>query len=141
MNLLNQFDKFATHTPVPDSLRTVRAKAVAFLQAKGLPTRKDEEWKYTSVKILNDESFTPAGLEPLLPSHETLKFIQEKLNPSFINIVFHNGSFNKTLSSVEALPAGVQLAEVQDLQTAESFADAFDALNAAYFTKNYILDI
>ncbi|MBS1969235.1 MAG: SufD family Fe-S cluster assembly protein [Bdellovibrionales bacterium] len=140
MNLLSHFDKFASQTPATGGAQTLRAKALEFLNAKGLPTRKDEDWKYTSLKVLNDESFVPAGLEVTQPTHETMKAIQAKLNPEFINIVFHNGQFNKTLSSVEELPAGVKFTEGKDV-VATDFKDSFEALNVAYFTKNYTLEI
>jgi len=140
MNLLNHFDKFASQTPVAGGAQTLRSKALEFLNAKGLPTRKDEDWKYTSLKVLNDESFIPAGLEATQPSHETMKAIQTKLNPEFINIVFHNGQFNKTLSSLEDLPAGVKFTEGKEVIAAD-FKDFFEALNVAYFTKNYTLEI
>jgi Fe-S cluster assembly protein SufD len=140
MNLLTNFDKFANKVPAQGGVQALREKALEFLNAKGLPTRKDEDWKYTSVKVLNDETFVPAAVEELHPSHETMKAIQARLNPSFINIVFHNGAFNKTLSSVEALPKGATFTEGKELK-ADTFKDSFEALNAAYFTKNYTLEI
>lgn len=140
MNLLTHFDQFATKIPARGGVVSLREKALEFLNAKGLPTRKDEDWKYTSVKVLNDEVFVPAGVNDQQPSHETLKAIQSKLNPAFINIVFHNGVFNKTLSSVDELPKGVQFKESAEASTAH-FKDSFEALNAAYFTKNYLLEI
>lgn len=140
MNLLNYFDKFASQIPAVGGAQALREKALEFLNAKGLPTRKDEDWKYTSLKVLNDEKFVPAGVEELHPSHETMKAIQAKLNSAFINIVFHNGQFNKTLSSVEELPAGVKFTEAKEITPVE-FKDSFEALNVAYFTKNYTLEI
>jgi len=140
MNLLTNFDKFATKVPAQGGVQALREKALEFLNAKGLPTRKDEDWKYTSVKVLNDETFLPAALEELHPSHETMKALQARLNSNFINIVFHNGVFNKTLSSVEALPKGAKFSEGKELAAAD-FKDSFEALNAAYFTKNYTLEI
>lgn len=140
MNLLKNFDKFASQIPAAGKAQALREKALEFLNAKGLPTRKDEDWKYTSVKVLNDESFAPAALTDLHPSHETMKAIQAKLNSGFINIVFHNGVFNKTLSSVEELPAGTKFTEEKEVST-EDFQDSFAALNTAYFTKNYTLEI
>lgn len=140
MNLLTHFDKFATQIPADGGLKALREKALEFLKAKGLPTRKDEDWKYTSVKVLNDEAFVPAAISDLQPSHETLKTIQEKLNSRFINIVFHNGVLNKTLSALDELPTGVRLKEEKESKT-QSFADSFEALSAAYFTKNYFLEI
>ena len=140
MNLLAHFDKFASQVPSVGAAKALREKALEFLNAKGLPTRKDEEWKYTSVKVLNDEAFIPAGLNDLPPSHETMKAIQARLNMDFINIVFHNGIFNKTLSSVDKLPAGAKFREDKELST-QDFKDSFEALNTAYFTKNYTLEV
>src|SRR5437868_100556 len=141
MNLLAQFDKFATQIPVDTDLQKMRLKAVEYLNVHGLPTRKDGDWKYTSVKHLNDENFLPAALEHLQPSHETLKAIQAKLSSDFTNIVFHNGVFNRTLSTVEDLPFGVHFKEAGVPVANTGFKDSFEALNAAYFVKNYTLDI
>lgn len=140
MNLLNDFDKFAAQSPAAGGTGSLREKARDFLKEKGLPTRKDEDWKYTSLKVLNEESFLPAGLAPQSPSHETLKAILAGLSPDFINIVFHNGVFNKTLSAVEDLPEGVTFTESTDLAPVE-FKDSFDALNVAYATKKYSLKV
>jgi len=140
MNLLSYFDKFASQTPAAGGAEALRAKALEFLNAKGLPTRKDEDWKYTSLKVLNDEKFVPASLEATQPSHETMKAIQAKLNSAFINIVFHNGVFNKTLSSVEELPSGVKFSEGKEVVSTD-FKDSFEALNVVYFTQNYTLEI
>jgi Fe-S cluster assembly protein SufD len=141
MNLLTHFNKFSSQIPRPaPAVQGLREKALEFLNTKGLPTRKDEDWKYTSVKILNDESFVPVGFGESNPSHETMQAIQEKLNPAFINIVFHNGVLNKTLSAVDALPAGVKFQEDEELSAA-NFKDFFEALSVAYFTKNYTLEV
>jgi Fe-S cluster assembly protein SufD len=142
MNLLTHFDSFATKTPPADAgVKSLRAKAVEFLNARGLPTRKEEEWKYTSVKVLNEETFQPATLEAPQPSHETLKNIRAKLNPAFTHIVFHNGIFNKTMSSVEDLPSGVTFKEQSSAKAGENFEDSFEALNAAYFVRDYLLEV
>jgi Fe-S cluster assembly protein SufD len=142
MNLLANFDQFEKQTPADAGVTALRSKAVEFLNAKGLPTRKDEEWKYTNLKILNEESFLPVLSGSPAPSAETLKLIQAKLNLSFINIVFHNGVFNKTLSAIEDLPAGVQFKELNTMPILTTdFRDSFEALNSAYFVKNYSLEV
>ncbi len=141
MNLLTHFNEFSSQIPTEARVKTLREKAFAFLNAKGLPTRKDEDWKYTSVKILNDNAFLPAEIVKLSPSLKTIKVIQEKLNPAFINLVFFNGQLNKSLSAMDELPAGARFTENKDFHNAEGFKDSFVALNAAYFTKNYSLEI
>jgi len=139
MNLLAHFDQFAAQNPAQDTkAKALREKALEFLKSHGLPTRKDEEWKYTSLKVLNDETFFPATDEQA--SHETLTAVKALLNPDFINIVFYNGILNQTLSSLEELPAGVEFKEAPEIRT-QDFKNAFDALNAAYFHRNYVLNV
>ncbi len=142
MNLLNQFDKFLKHSHQSSEVLEFRSRAVDFLKTHGLPTRKDDDWKYTSLKILSDETFLPAQIDNLQASHETLQNIRNRLNPEFINIIFHNGVLNKTLSSLEELPGGVQFVEQKNHQRDRAeFEDSFAALNAAYFEKQYILEV
>lgn len=138
MNLLSHFDKFNTQLPVVGAQQSAREQAVAFLREKGLPTRKNEDWKYTSVKILNDENFLPSALEQRAISPETLQNLKSKLNPAFINIVFHNGVWQKTLSS--ALPKGVHF-EVLPTVGATAFVDSFEALSAVYSTQAFCLRV
>lgn len=142
MNLLKQFDNFLKHSDQSPEVLGVRAKAANFLKTRGLPTRKDDEWKYTSLKILNDESFLPAQLETPQPSHDTIQKIQNQLSSEFINIVFHNGVLNKTLSALDELPSGVRLDERTCKSLSErEFADSFEALNAVYSEKFYTLEV
>ncbi|MGZ3742563.1 MAG: Fe-S cluster assembly protein SufD [Pseudobdellovibrionaceae bacterium] len=142
VKLLTHFNKFENQISTQEpSVQALRAKALDFLKAKGLPTRKDEDWKYTSLKVLNDETFMPVGTQETSLSPETMKAIREKLNHDFINLVFHNGVLNRALSALETLPAGVHFKEEKGELAARDFKDSFEALSAAYFTKNYLLEI
>ncbi|WP_374076841.1 Fe-S cluster assembly protein SufD [Bdellovibrio bacteriovorus] len=137
MNLLSTYDRFSQTNPAEGALASFRQAGYDYAQNKGLPTRKDEEWHYTSVKVLNDVNFMPSAFNPVEPSHETIVEIKKYINPAFTNVVFFNGVLNKTLS--EELPAGFTLRELSEYPN--HFDDTFDALNGAYLAKPFVLSL
>ncbi len=137
MNLLSTYEKFSQAHPAKGALAAFRQAGYDYALKKGLPTRKDEEWHYTSVKVLADNSFQPSALNAVAPSHDTMVAIKKAINPEFTNLVFFNGVFNKTLSS--DLPAGLNMREISEYP--EQFDDTFDALNGAYAETPYILHL
>ncbi|MFS4458775.1 Fe-S cluster assembly protein SufD [Bdellovibrio sp. HCB2-146] len=137
MNLLTTYDKFAKVSPAQGALASFRQAGYDYALKKGLPTRKDEEWHYTSVKALNETEFVSSALNPVEPNHETMTAIKKHLNSEFTNVVFFNGVLNKTLSN--ELPHGFTLRELSEYPT--HFDDAFDALNGAYLTKPMVLSL
>lgn len=137
MNLLSTYDRFNQAYPADEALASFRQAAYDYALNKGLPTRHDEEWHYTSVKVLSDVNFMPSAFNPVEPSHETLVLIKKCLNPEFTNVVFFNGVLNKTLS--EELPAGFTLRAAPEYPT--HFDDAFDALNSAYLANPLVISV
>lgn len=138
MNLLSTYDRFNQVYPAAGPLAVYRQAAYDFALHKGLPSRKDEEWHYTSVKVLSEVNFMPSAFNPVEPSIQTVAEIKEHLNSEFTNIVFFNGVLNETLS--EDLPHGFSLHEFA--AHPHHFDDTFDALNAAYLVKplNLVLE-
>lgn len=137
MNLLSTYEKFSQVHPAEGALASFRQAGYDYALAKGLPTRKDEEWHYTSVKPLSETAFAPSALNAVAPSHDTMTAIQKLLNPAFTNVVFFNGVLNKTLSA--ELPAGFSLRELSEFPN--QFDDTFDALNGAYAEKPFVLSL
>lgn len=137
MNLLSTYEKFSQAHPAKGALASFRQAGYDYALNKGLPTRKDEEWHYTSVKVLADNSFLPSALNAVAPSHDTMVAIQKAINTEFTNLVFFNGVFNKTLSS--DLPHGLTMRELGEYP--EQFDDTFDALNGAYAETPYMLHL
>ncbi|NBC34218.1 MAG: hypothetical protein GVY13_16200, partial [Alphaproteobacteria bacterium] len=91
-------------------LETLRDTGIAAFAARGIPSRKVEDWKYTDVRKL-------AGLEFVSPSPEpsgapvvaeTLDFFADAVH----RLVFVNGRFRPDLSALDALPPGVRLASL-----------------------------
>jgi Fe-S cluster assembly protein SufD len=131
MNLLSTYDRFNQAYPAGQDLSSVRQAAYAYANTNGLPTRKNEDWHYTSVKLLNDVQFMPSAFNPMEPSHQTILEIKKRLNSEFTNIVFFNGVLNKTLS--DEMPAELSIQELTNHSS--EFQDSFEALNIAYQTK------
>jgi len=76
----------------PEWLRALRRESARRFQEAGLPTVKDEEWKYTSLTALTQQPFVPASLADI--SEETLKVYADDA----IRLVFVNGNYNQKLS-------------------------------------------
>ena len=89
MNLLSAFENFNKAVPAQGPLASLRQAGYDYAVIKGLPTRKDEAWHYTSVKSLTESEFVLAPTVNL--SHDGLKQVQELLNTEFTNLVFVNG--------------------------------------------------
>lgn len=72
----------------------------------GLPTRKDERWKYTDLSFLTNRHFSPA---PQIEADRLLDVIhQHRLQcGESILLVFVNGYFLPTVSDMAKLPKGV----------------------------------
>lgn len=100
--VLEQVNEFASAIA---ALRPASAERLAALEKylqRGLPGSKDEEWKYTSLRLLGESKFAP-GAEPKLnePLLESLPGLE-----AGIRLVFVNGRFSEAASSRE-FPAGL----------------------------------
>ncbi len=125
-------------------LEQYQRKAIGLLETVNFPTRRDEEWKYTSVNRL---------LQPDYEVGESLPLSKADIGPFLIPgldchlFVFVNGIFQESLSDTGSLPAGLTamdiagaLADEQARPAAEAAlnrlldgkTDAFKLLNAAF---------
>jgi Fe-S cluster assembly protein SufD len=137
MNLLSTYDRFKQVYPAAAGLAISRETAFAFAAKNGLPTKQNEDWHYTSVKVLADVRFMPSAFNPVSASASTLGSIQAKLNNEFCNLIFFNGVYEPRLS--DQLPSGVFLEDA--VLFPRNFDDTFDALNCAYQVKPYLLKV
>ncbi len=78
MKLLSTYDRFSQTQAAEGALVSFRQAGYDYALHKGLPTRHDEEWHYTSVKVLNDVAFMPSAFNPVEPSHDTILLIKKK---------------------------------------------------------------
>lgn len=125
-----------------DWLRQARAEAIGRFSQQGFPTLHDEDWKYTSVAMIENGRFNilapPSGnlLAPQVASHAL---------PDSHLLVFVNGRLDPGLSRLGRLPPGTVLSSLayeldQDHDWLEELlvtyppASAFADLNLAFMT-------
>ena len=125
----------------PRWLEDLRSRGAARFAALGIPTVRDEEWRFTNVTALNSIEFAPAG--PMSGAAERLHGFAYTDAP--VRLVIVNGRFDTTLSRVKGLPQGVQAgslaAAMKDHadvvqryfgQLADFTSRSFAALNTAF---------
>jgi len=126
----------------PAEWTPLRQTAEARLETQGLPTTRDEDWKYLDLTLLRETSFVPGTL------------VDAELGDSVLSevlgtrLVFVNGQFASHLSNTSSLPPGVRMlrlasasqaaADVGTLATPEK-SDVFANLNHARFTDGAFL--
>lgn len=139
MNFLTAFEKFEDQNPAAhESAKLLRKSAAMFLQEKGLPTRKIENWKYTSLKSLSENTFYVDGASSSLPK-DVLLMIESHKSGDFFNIVFFNGQLQEQLSDVKM--SGVKISResiVSDglIDFSHAQGDAYlHALSGLFFTE------
>lgn len=113
MNWENTYQNFKTRSPLNGiKANESRQKSFENFLSQGLPTKKEEAWKYTSLTKFKDLTWTvPDETESLL-THEQLREISKKLPSDFINFVFVNGTLNSTLS--DDADDVLQLTEIEE---------------------------
>jgi Fe-S cluster assembly protein SufD len=136
----------------PAWLAAFRRRGVERFAAVGLPTSKDEDWRFTPVQGLARESFAAVPLRtPLSP---------ESLSPFLVGtdhdtlLVLVDGRFDPSLSRIPELPAGARVlslaraiaegvpeVEAQLGSHAGVEVTPFAALNSALFTDGLFLHL
>ncbi|MDX6696308.1 MAG: Fe-S cluster assembly protein SufD [Blastocatellia bacterium] len=95
-------------------IKRLREGAIERFEQLGFPTTDDEEWKYTNVAPIAKINFAPAGATGAqtrnLSAAQLKSFAYEEASRS--QLVFVNGIYNRELSTVEALPEGVVVADL-----------------------------
>jgi Fe-S cluster assembly protein SufD len=127
MGLIEAIKKYNLTNPISN---IENSDAFSYFINNGIPTNKDEEWKYTSLKQLvsNDFSVEAEGEE----------ISQDELDKSTLKtkhqIIFLNGEMVKK-PEID----GVLVTSYTDKNP--SFEDAFTALNAAYANNGYRIHV
>lgn len=127
MGLIEAIKKYNLTNPISN---VENSDAFSYFLNNGIPTNKDEEWKYTSLKQLvsNDFSIEAEGEE----------ISQDELDKSTLKtkhqIIFLNGEMVKKPEI-----NGVLVTSYTDKNP--SFEDAFTALNAAYANNGYRIHV
>ncbi|MCA9295820.1 MAG: Fe-S cluster assembly protein SufD [Phycisphaerales bacterium] len=101
------FDRLDSASPI----HALRENAFASFQAMGMPTLRDEAWRYTSVKPITQTTFTAAS-DANVSASQLTPFLFDGLDA--YRLVFVNGSYTPELSSQDALPNGVRVLSIAD---------------------------
>ncbi|HVQ77860.1 MAG TPA: Fe-S cluster assembly protein SufD [Candidatus Binatia bacterium] len=137
----------------PAWLREARRAAIDRFAERGLPTTRDEEWKYTNLAPLVATPFDlAADAAREMPSAEAL--VRFSMGPASWNrLVFVDGRYVATLSTIRPLPPGGRLGSLAEalitdeptvrvhLTGAAEPGDAFGALNAAFWPDGAFLHV
>ena len=130
-------------------LKKARVGAIEQFAELGFPTRKHENWKYTSLASLDGRGLQPSV--PRQPHPDCLAAVSNlKLDSEAHLLVFINGHYSAADSSLKALPNGVILADINSTLHAHAeqleryfddakYATGVGALNAALFADGYVL--
>lgn len=127
------------------TVQGLRREAIQAFSMLGIPTRKSEAWKYTSIEkaLRHDYKIQGAGAPVPVSKQDIAQFLVPDLDSHVV--VLTNGRFNDELSSIGTLPSGVvisgfaQAAEAHPeivnrhfAQIADFRAEPFTALNTAF---------
>ena len=127
MGLVEAIKKHSIANPISN---IESSKALSHFLNNGFPTNKDEEWKYTSLKQLISNDFVIEA--------EGEEISQDEIDSSTLKtknqIIFLNGVLVKK-PELE----GVLITSFTDKNP--SFEDAFTALNAAYASNGYSINV
>ncbi len=97
-------------TTVPAWLRELRERGLKRFTELGIPTTREEEWRFTNVAPLATRSFKLSGDDAFASSRieeieELVK--QATLDDDYQRLVFINGSYSEQWSQLHELPSGV----------------------------------
>jgi Fe-S cluster assembly protein SufD len=133
-------------------LANLRSAALDTFAQRGFPTKRDEEWKYTSVAEFERHSFLFPLDSRRADAAASLARIYALEHDAAHLLVFHNGYYAPALSTPGRLPSGAILGSLSDaLNTApdalqpyltdEDSQPAFRALNAAFMADGVYLHL
>jgi Fe-S cluster assembly protein SufD len=128
-------------------LARLRRDAIERFAHSGLPTLRDEDWKYTSLRTIETKRFNAAAPGTRLAL--TVAGLAHLVLPDAHQLVFVDGRFRPTLSYAGQLPKGVILTGLAGILAdppealatllAEDDAGGFEALNTAFMADGAYL--
>lgn len=120
----------------PAGFEPLRERGKAAFAARGIPTTKDEEWKYTSLRELAEESFVPGESQPA--SSEPYRYASKAIRVTLVN-----GAW---IPDAGPLPDGLEIRLVEEGDRAlgsliDLDSHPFAALNSAVFESALLVRI
>jgi Fe-S cluster assembly protein SufD len=130
-------------------LAAFRQRAAADYLARGLPTRRDESWKYTDLKRLQGVAFRAAAAADMAQPVGSLPALLP-VERHGARLVFVNGRLRTDLSAMGDLPPGVSIRPIAEaigtdgdalLAAGALTALPMASLNAAMFADGVLIDV
>ena len=134
---------------LPDNpLTALRRRALEEFLARGFPSQREEQWKYTNLRRLEMRSFAPVATPGPIEAQSA-----DWVAHGGARIVLVDGHWSPSLSSSSAYPPGVtvlslgQWASRDPVAVAARLTDrpaaspAFDRLNLAFFTDGVVIHL
>jgi Fe-S cluster assembly protein SufD len=132
----------------PDWWRRLRAEGLERFEYLGLPTVRDEEWKYTNVRTIADTEFGLCGSV----GEADLNVFATQRTQGIAELVFVDGLYSAEASRLDTLPEGIRVDRFEDAldrdpdrlqacltRAAVSDADAFTSLNIALLDNGVLI--
>ncbi len=142
---VDKFSRFQGQVSEPRWLLPIRKAGLARFGELGLPTLKDEDWRFTNTAPIAKLPFKPAFEPTDGAAPEALRDLAFAKLPG-VRLIFVNGHFAANLSSVTNLPARVKAGSLASaIASDEAFLEkhlgryaqnadnGFAALNQAFF--------
>jgi Fe-S cluster assembly protein SufD len=150
-DLIAYTEAFRADPAEPAWLAERRRSALARFSALGLPTRREENWRFTNLRPLETTAYPPATRETAVDDATLARY---RLARASHRIVLVNGRFSPALSAIGALQSGVWLGPLSaalrergDLGNAlfdgsdAVASQPFAALNAAFAGDGFVLAV
>lgn len=135
-----------------DWIEAMRSENARRFRALGLPTVRDEDWKYTSIKPIAKRAFTPAAgdVDPAKPDLRAFDIPDLDTH----RIVLVDGCYQRELSRVDGLEDGVRVCGLAEAinedpgsvrpwlgRLAEDTEHGFRALNSAFLQDGVFIRV
>jgi Fe-S cluster assembly protein SufD len=112
--LLAQFTNAKAELPGDAAVRKLREDAIAGFEAKGLPHRRLESWRYTDLRSLLREARPLATSAAITPA---VRARVDGLKLEGVRLVLVDGVFAPELSTLDSLPDGVSVKSLGEALT------------------------
>ncbi len=133
-------------------LQDFRTEAKQIFSQSGLPSLKEEEWRYTNVSALEKKLFSPVIMDDI--GAIELSVLQQHLISEAYALVLVDGHFSEALSDIQGLTEGVSVLSMADalVQQPEQVAkylgkavksqeNGFVAFNNAWFSDGLLIQV
>lgn len=126
-------------------LQQFRAEALTAFEGHGFPNSRDEEWRYTSLAMLNKTLFVPSDDQAV----DVAWLDSQRLNDAW-SVVLVNGRYSADLSQLAGLPAEISIKSLAaDPAAAQAYLGqavghaehSLLAFNGAWFGDGVLIEI